>query len=137
MVLVMPVAVFVLEQLVHVFMFVTLADVEPDADHHQRRRHAEAHGHRLTEQEHANERTEAQRHGQPSTPNSGKRAAAPWQRQRLRCEIRSPSDAERIGPRREVRNFGGVLALRAVGQRRVRRRSRQRRDGTLERRFAG
>src|SRR5207237_7084286 len=61
MVLVMLVAVFVLEQLVHVLMFVTLADVEPDADHHQPRRHAEAPGDRLTKQEDTNERTDERR----------------------------------------------------------------------------
>ena len=63
MVLVMPVAVFVLEQLVHVhvFVLVTLADVEPDANHHQPRRHAETPSHRLAEQEDANERTDERR----------------------------------------------------------------------------
>src|SRR6266404_9354080 len=64
MVLVMLVAVFVLEQLVHVFMFVTLADVDPDADHHQPRRPAETPGHRLTEQEDANEPTDEWRGGE-------------------------------------------------------------------------
>ena len=61
MVRVMLVAVFVLEQLVDVFMFVTLADVEPDANHHQPRRHAETPSHRLAEQEDANERTDERR----------------------------------------------------------------------------
>lgn len=56
MVLVMHVSVRVLDRLVHVLMIVTLGDVQPDADHHQRRRHSQPGRQWLLEHDHTNQR---------------------------------------------------------------------------------
>src|SRR5258708_39870019 len=47
--------------MVQVFLFVTHGDGEPGPKYHHTRRHTETSGHRLTEQEDANERTDERR----------------------------------------------------------------------------